>query len=291
MDDIQQDEDFNAIKKQLEKYVKKPTPARKGKITIAINALELKCKYPPKLVIEAISGLIEDFEEPGETMFLLRHWSDRLQGAPIIPSTSQSVYGKWYSDQVLAEALPLDPVSGDFFNHGKRGFKVDLDVRTKECSLDWERRGFAEAEPLPVSRDYGCQAWCVEILKNKREMIQYGFAESSPLQWRRQIERPAWMERQSNQDRPPEYRNTEEDRPGFYVERSILAFGFWKAYRWWAGCRDWYYDKHPDWFWDDPVWGESEVIEAVIPEGVIPEGAAVISPQSLALFQRLNVTG
>lgn len=32
------------------------------------------------------------------------------------------------------------------------------------------------------------------------------------------------------------------------VFKNCREYGFWKAYRWWEGCQDWYYKKHPEWF-------------------------------------------
>lgn len=280
-DKIQQEKGFKVVENQLNKYIEKPTSARKGKITIAINALERKCKYPPKLVIEAILELLTKLEKPGKTMFLLAHWRDRLQGAPVIPKTSQSVYGKWHDDQVLAEPLPLTLITEDSFFHGKRGFKVSYEIRSIRSSGfskgDWESRGFAEAVTLPLHWQENGQTWRVTVpFYLQQELLSHGYAAAIPIQWSRRTE--------TFRDRA---HPNEENCPGLYVERSIIAFGFWKAYRWWQGCKLWYYERHPEWFWDDPVWGESEVVEAVI----VPEGAAVISPQSLALLQQLNIKG
>ena len=41
----------------------------------------------------------------------------------------------------------------------------------------------------------------------------------------------------------------------FVVTRSIISEGFWCAYKWWADCKWWYAEKHPEWFIDDKMYG------------------------------------
>ncbi|MFP5272608.1 hypothetical protein [Coleofasciculus sp.] len=270
--EIQQDKDFEKIRTQLTKYLDSPIPARRGQVFKSMSAME--GKYPTELIVEAILDLLEELDKyPPDSSHLLNYWRDRLQGAPVVPIMSSSVYGKWSDSQVVAESLPLQ-ITERLSVHG---YEVNLWGNKREYQM-WVDRGFLMAEPLPVVRRD--EAEYVSVAQDKwKVMARNGYAEAQPLPWTRRIEESSVIFTANGI-------NVEEDRPGLYVERSIIAHGFWKAYKWWAGCRYWYYERHPEWFWDDPIWG-SEVVEVVI----VPEGAAVISPQSLELFQRLNLTG
>ncbi|BAZ19127.1 hypothetical protein NIES4071_110120 (plasmid) [Calothrix sp. NIES-4071] len=43
----------------------------------------------------------------------------------------------------------------------------------------------------------------------------------------------------------------EDGKPYLLVFKNAKEYGFWRAYQWWEGCRDWYYKKHPEWFEDE----------------------------------------
>jgi len=281
INDIQEDAAFNKIRTQLTKCLDKPTPARKRQVYRAMSSIE--GKYSTKLILEAIFKLIEELgqKNPGQR-HLLSYWRQRIIGAPVMPASASRVYGKWIDSQVVAGILPLMPVAEGL---EVNGFEVDLTMEKNR--EEWRARGFAKAIPLPlVYREAERASYVCVASGDWRNLASHGYAEAMPLQWRRQIEEPSWFYRQSDYDQPPEYASSREDRPGLYVERSLIGFGFWKAYKWWRGCRDWYFIHHPEWFCDDPIWG-SEIVEAVFG----PPGAAVISPSSLANFRRLNVTG
>ncbi len=278
---IQQSKGFDRIRTQLNQYMERPIPARKGWVYRAISSME---GYPAELVTEAVLKLIDELgQSSSEHRHYLSYWRDRLVGAPVVPVLSSKVYGKWSESQIVAETLPLSPVIE--FGRTIYGFKVDLSLESARDRGLWIDRGFLPAVDLPIVEiiPMGCR---VKILSQWEKMAENGYAEAVPLQWHRQTDPPSWTLSRDNDNQLPEYMNKGEDRPGLYVDRSIVAFGFWKAYRWWQGCRDWYFEKHPEWFWDDPAWG-SEIVEPIF----VPEGAAVISPSSLKVFQELNLTG
>lgn len=266
---IQQDKDFVKIRTQLTKYLDSPIPARRGQVFKSMSAME--GKYPTELIVEAILDLLEELDKyPPDSSHLLNYWRDRMKGAPVVPIMSHSVYGKWSDSQVVAESLPLNQITDGLSVHG---YEVTLQGVHGEEYEKWVDRGFLMAEPLPVVwRD---QAGYVTIAQSQwREMAKNGWAEAQPLPWTRLL------------DASSPGINVEENSSGLYVERSIIAHGFWKAYKWWAGCQYWYYECHPEWFWDDPVWG-TEVVDATF----APEGAAIMSPISSAAFSRLNLSG
>lgn len=278
MEDIQQDKDFDRIRAQLTQYLNKPNSSRRG--WVYRTMLSMEGKYSTTAITEAILKLIDELGRTPEQRHLLSYWRDRIQGAPVIPILSSNVYGKWNDSQIVAEPLPLISIT-----EGLNGFEVNLwEVKARERQ-EWKNRGFLMAEPFPVVRRDQDQASYVEISRSKwKEMASFGYVEAMPLQWSRRTQEPSWTK--YSQQPSPAYADSREDRPGLYVDRSIISHGFWNAYKWWAGCRDWYYYRHPEWFWDDPIWG-SEIVEAVF----VPEGTAVLSPSSRHLFQRLNITG
>ncbi|HEY9709936.1 MAG TPA: hypothetical protein V6D48_17150 [Oculatellaceae cyanobacterium] len=137
------------------------------------------------------------------------------------------IMGWWDGSlQVQAEELPL------YFSGAS--YLVSFYRREKDAWL-WRQRGFDVAEPLPLKPPLFPVAGLEVSFPVERSQfwIEYGYALPCSLQWR-------WN--------PGEY----------YVYRSIISAGFWCAYKWWAGCQWWYYERHPEWFSDSPMWGTWE---------------------------------
>lgn len=130
----------------------------------------------------------------------------------------------WYdpSIQVQAEELPL--------YHSGSAYSVSF-YRRQDSIMYWRVRGFEVAQEMPTIRR-GDELKVEFDVKQSRFWLNYGYALACDLQWR--------------------WREGEE----FYVSRSIISSGFWCAYKWWEGCKWWYYEKHPEWFEDDPMWGD-----------------------------------
>jgi hypothetical protein len=133
----------------------------------------------------------------------------------------------WWDDgslQVQAEELPLYFSGATYF--------VSF-YRQNDAWL-WRQRGFELAEEFPL-KPLPVNGLKVEFPVERLEFwLEYGYALPCDLQWR-------W-------NHGEEYR----------VHRSIIAAGFWCAYKWWSGCRWWYYERHPEWFTDSPMWGNWE---------------------------------
>ena len=136
------------------------------------------------------------------------------------------VFG-WHSEsnsQVQAEHLPLIQVQDQDnkiyllvnFAYGKRDF--------------FESVGFAASEHLPLK--FSGDRYEVDFKVERSQFwVQYGYALPCPIQWSR----------------------TES---GLCVIRSVISEGFWCAYKWWEGCKWWYFEKHPEWFIEDEMYGE-----------------------------------
>ena len=164
----------------------------------------------------------------------------------------------WYSKyQLQAEALPLK------LSHQRHD-------EERECVVlnwgsVWEGRGFACPEDLPCNYSSRLEAeyssywekrnylpddlpsvgvdWEVKIPVNKLIFFaKLGYASACKIQWER-VEHPY-----------------ETDIDGYYVRRSIIPHGFWCAWKWWEGARDWYYEYRPELFEDDEIWGDPEPI-------------------------------
>ncbi len=140
------------------------------------------------------------------------------------------VYG-WYQErdvQVQAEHLPLA--------RSNRAYIVSFYGHGDTIGL-WVAFGFAQAEALPTDRRG--QTLYVEIKPESTPFwAKYGYAYAIEL--------------------PCSRITTNEGVSMLVVKRSIIGSGFWKSYSWWAGCKWWYYDHHPEWFGDDPIWGDWE---------------------------------
>ncbi|NJK76348.1 MAG: hypothetical protein HC942_23080 [Microcoleus sp. SU_5_6] len=141
----------------------------------------------------------------------------------------------------------------------------DRKCRVLSWGSVWEGRGFACAEDLPYSysscreieyssywekRNYSPDNlpavgvdWEVEIPVEKLLFFaSLGYASPCKIQWER-VEHPY-----------------ETDIDGYYVRRSIIPHGFWCAWKWWEGARDWYYEHRPELFEDDEIWGDRELV-------------------------------
>lgn len=149
------------------------------------------------------------------------------------------VYG-WWDDgsiQVQAEKLPLHFFSGSFYS-------VSFYHREEEALL-WQQRGFEPAEDLPLRSIFSTTSGWSQVsfpVERSEFWAKYGYALPCDLQWR-------W-------------------HPGeeYFVLRTIVDAGFWRAYKWWAGCQWWYYERHPEWFSGSNLWGAEEPTYYFAPE-------------------------
>lgn len=122
------------------------------------------------------------------------------------------VFGWWRDDQVQAEPLPV-ALSKNYF----KGLPREMEVLEN-------RNGFSRSIPLPLIDGSllglpGCLAVCVPGSLSV-DYARYGWAEALPLQWRR-------------------------DWGRYIVDHSIVACGFWAAWRWWPGAAAFYAENPP----------------------------------------------
>lgn len=120
-----------------------------------------------------------------------------------------------------------------------------------------QEEGFDRAKHIPLYEGYVCVA-----SSRWEEFAKYGYAQALPIALIRRDD--SWI-----------------------VQLSVYEFGFSVAWKWWENCRKWYFEKHPEWFWDDPIWGETQ--EQTQEQAWSPPGAAVISPSSLPTYQSVEV--
>lgn len=52
---------------------------------------------------------------------------------------------------------------------------------------------------------------------------------------------------------PYQITTDDDNTPMLIVTKNRKECGFWNAYKWWEGCEEWYYKKHPEWFKDEEI--------------------------------------
>lgn len=112
------------------------------------------------------------------------------------------------------------------------------------------RDGFIESVRLPFVQGFEVSVPCKQTLI----YAKYGYANPCSLQWHRNLE-------------------------GYKVERSIISHGFWQAWKWWDGARDWYLEHRPELFEDFDWWGEPT------PDCRIEPGSAVLGNKNKEFWQ------
>jgi hypothetical protein len=123
------------------------------------------------------------------------------------------VFGWWHKDQLQAESLPV-ALSQNYF----KGFPRKMEVFAN-------RNGFSRPVPLPLvnGAEIGQPGCSIVLLPESKteEYARYGWANALPLQWCR-----SWSSR------------------AIVVTHSVAACGFWAAWKWWPGARN-FYAKNP----------------------------------------------
>jgi hypothetical protein len=122
------------------------------------------------------------------------------------------VFGWWREDQLQAESLPV-ALSENYF-----------DSLPREMEVISNQNGFNRSVPLPlVNGSIVRQPGCSIVFVPEFEPVhyaRYGWGNALPLQWRR-------------------------TRGAYIVDRSIIACGFWAAWKWWPGAGDYYASNPP----------------------------------------------
>lgn len=214
----------SAIQKYLDADTKPSKSGAKGAITRLINAA-------PAPDLMSIPYVLQQFEE-------LPDWLELRFQKGSLYQEGDRVFGWYKADQIEAVDLPvvLDVFS---YDDGIRNRVVKY-IRVVDKDM-----GFVPAVELPLRETR------VEISVSGYDfdypfltMWEYGWAPPCDIQWS-WFERPHWS-----------------DLEGYVVERSIIPYGFWKAWKWWPDCWRWYYEKRPKLFEDAEWWGRNLFVTA-----------------------------
>jgi hypothetical protein len=129
-----------------------------------------------------------------------------------------SMFGWYRENQVQAEVLPVTTIF-DSFNREEGYLRVVASRDGFEVPVDMPLAGGSCVVSVPYEQSFF--------------FAKYGWANAWPLQW---------------------YRDEEK----YEVDRSIIPYGFWRAWKWWEGAWHWYLRNRPELFEDFECWGEPE---------------------------------
>ncbi|WP_293335885.1 hypothetical protein [Microcoleus sp. CAWBG58] len=162
------------------------------------------------------------------------------------------VFG-WCSDDQI-QAVPL-PVVFDYYRDKSDGRSVEY-IRVVAS----DNVNFAPPVALPFD---GCRVNVESDDPNFLKLLEHGWASPCDLQW-------SWFER-----------SRFSDLEGYVVERSIIPYGFWQAWKWWPECWRWYLKKRPELFEEAEWWKKDPVYYE--PPGDLY--AAVLGGENKAFFE------
>lgn len=122
----------------------------------------------------------------------------------------------------------------------------------------WTRKNQFQAEPIPVY-----MSWAKEngrYIKVLKDRLDEGFAEAVPLPLLDKFVKVPWQKTdiyaRHGWANPCKLQWYWEEGENYAVSRSIIPHGFWQAWKWWDGARNWYLDHRPELFEDAELWGE-----------------------------------
>jgi hypothetical protein len=195
--------------------------AAKGKVTKLAN--ELAFEIGVIAARERILKFLKQIEIHSERLDLLKK--------RFTPRTfyieQERIFGWWdINDQFQAEPLPI---------YSETNWDNSNAYIVAPCAGEWNSRGFDVAQPLPVKFHSGGLEVSFPV-KQSLFWLEHGYALPCELQWRR----GEWP----------------EGGTCLWVDRSIIQFGFWQAWKWWDTAKWWYLDKRPELFADMDWWGE-----------------------------------
>ncbi|MEG4133071.1 hypothetical protein QUA41_31040 [Microcoleus sp. Pol11C1] len=213
-----------AIQKHLDADTKHSKSGTLGQITKLINAAVAVEKTLAVEAIETIKSVLAEFEGLPDRLTLRFQKGSLYQGEHT--RGGGLVFG-WYSENQI-EALPLPVIFDDIIlpDGGNRKY-------IRVVSGEMRSHGFLPAVDLPF---YGSYVYTYPTDENFFELLKAGWASPCPIQWS-WLDRPSWV-------------NLE----GYVVERSIIPYGFWVAWKWWPDCWQWYIEKRPELFDDAEFW-------------------------------------
>jgi hypothetical protein len=246
-----------AIEKYLDPDSKQAKSGLKGAITKIVNAI-------PVSDTGLIREVLQEFSD-------LPNWLRLRFEKGSLYEENGCVFG-WYSDSQL-QAKPLPVELNSFSYHDETTDKLRI---VKYILVIGAREGFYPAVPMPIENTFGGDLpkdvyinIPIDDTLNFLEMWKHGWASPCPIQWsrgKRQIRNDSegWI----SQD-------------GYTVDRSIIAHGFWVAWKWWPGCQLWYLNKRPELFEESEWWGPPR------PDCAKPElGSMVLGVQNREFWER-----
>lgn len=102
----------------------------------------------------------------------------------------------------------------------------------ENATYGWYSESQIMAEKLPFFRTPGLLNVSFSVLYRDKELWnQRGFYEAETFPYEKLIDG--------------------DSTPYLLVFKNKKEHGFWKAYKWWEKCQDWYFKKHPEWFDDE----------------------------------------
>lgn len=173
-----------------------------------------RAKYEIIKLVNSASGSVarEQIQEVLSEFGMLTEWLENHFTPGSLYADRGLVFGWWRDDQLQAESLPVALSKNHF-----KGFPREMGVLAN-------RNGFSRSVPLPlVDGSLVRQPGCLIVFVPECESVtyaRYGWANALPLQWRR-----TWG--------------------GYTIDRSIVACGFWAAWKWWPGAGDYYANNPP----------------------------------------------
>ncbi|MEG4010494.1 hypothetical protein QUA41_31295 [Microcoleus sp. Pol11C1] len=213
-----------AIQKYLDADTKHSKSGSLGQVTKLINAAVADQRILGVETIEVIKTVIAEFGELPDKVQLRFQKGSLYEGEH--PRGGGLVFGWYCETQIEAEPIPVILESLPLSDETQQKY-------IKVISGDMRQWGFLPAVDLPFDGCYvevsPCDDYFTEILKA-------GWAPPCSIQW-------SWFDR-------PSWANME----GYVVERSIIPYGFWQAWKWWPGCWQWYFQKRPELFEDAEFW-------------------------------------
>jgi hypothetical protein len=220
-----------AIEKYLNPDSKQAKSALKGAITKIVNAI-------PISDTSLIREVLQEFSD-------LPNWLRLRFEKGSLYEENGRVFG-WYTGSQL-QAQPLPVKLDSFSHHDETTDKLRI---VKYILVIGAGEGFYPAVPMPIKNTFASNLpkgiyidVPIDDTLNFLEMWKHGWASPCPIQW-------SWGKRQIWSD----YEGW-IPQDGYMVDRSIIAHGFWVAWKWWPGCHLWYLNKRPELFEESEWWG------------------------------------
>ncbi len=213
------------LKLAIQKYLNADTPRPSKSVAKGIITKMVNAASATDLML--IPEILKEFEE-------LPAWLNLRFQKGSLYQEGDRVFGWCRDDQIQAVELPVR--LGIFsYDDGNENRIVEY-IRVVAS----DEEGFAAPVCLPFG---GCRVNIEPDDPNFRELLKHGWASPCDLQW-------SWFEA-----------SRLSDLEGYVVERSIVPHGFWRAWKWWPDCWEWYYSHRPELFEDAALWGDLLPVE------------------------------